>query len=197
MACGIFVLPVICIMIKVSTSETNVTDENMNCEAQLSEMNTRMYAMERTMNWFFPEIMDNLKDNKNEIEALKSKVNCERNDQPEYTVHYFLKNQADAGLVCNARGSHLVSFESVDERDHVYELIQHQCSNMGFWTSAKKPRAGGWVWSNSGELIIDEVWGAREPSGDGDCAHMFQSRPKYALNDLSCAIEMCFICESP
>ena len=200
MALGIYILPVICIMIKVSTSATIVSDTQTTCESQLGEMHEEMCALESSINWVFSEVMDTLKHAKNQVEDLKSvfnaQFNCERNKSSVYTVHYSLKNQTEAELCCQAEGSHLVSFQTLNEYNHVFQLIPRPCSGWGFWTSALKGRNDTWIWEISEELIIDEVWWTGQPSGDGVCAHMIKRKGDYRLNDLPCQKEMCFVCES-
>ena len=114
-----------------------------------------------------------------------------------YTFHYATKNWRDADLSCKAHGKHLVSFESVEQYDHVFEPIQKYCSDLGFWTSARELESNIWIWRNTGHFVIDDIWSPVHPDGDGDCGHMQQSQPGYPLNDLPCDTEMCYICESP
>ena len=102
----------------------------------------------------------------------------------------------DADLSCKVEGRHLVSFETVDEYNHVLALIQKRCSAYGFWTSARDLGGDHWVWRNSGEKLIDDHWARGQPSGDGDCGNMFPTF-QHALNDGVCEREMCYICEGP
>ena len=128
MAFGIYILPIIGIMIKVLTSENAISDEKLTCEAQLQEVNENLLALETSINGSFPKIMDTLKDVKNKVEALKGdffgQFFCERNKSSVYTVHDTLMNQTNAKLSCQANGSHLVSIENMHELNYISELIQ-------------------------------------------------------------------------
>ena len=161
-----------------------------------------MQALERTINTFIPEIIDDLQIGQDKIEQLQSdftaQFNVEKNKSSMYTIHYSTKIWIDADLSCKARGEHLVSFESVDESNHVTKLLQNQCStNLGFWTSARDLGNDNWIWRDNGELIMDDVWSTTEPSGNGDCALIHPSNPSYPLDDHPCDRYMCYICESP
>ena len=198
MAFGIYISLIICIMIPIMKSQNTVLQTTKNCEAQLSEMNGRMNALESLI----PEIMGTLKDVKNQVDELKksfnAQVNSETNKSSEYAIHYYKKNWMDADLYCKARGGRLVSFESVQEYNLVADLIQSKCSGKGgFWTSARDLGSDSWIWRDSGEFVIDDIWGTSEPNGDGNCGHMKQTQPGYPLKDRSCDSEMCYICESP
>ena len=117
MSFGIYVSLVIWITVPNLKSQNTVLQIKRNCEAQLSEMNVRMQTLEKTLDSF-------VTDNQNQIEDLKSTLNaqlyCERNKSSVYTIEYTLKNWMDADLSCKANGSHLVSYESVDEHNHVF-----------------------------------------------------------------------------
>ena len=134
--------------------------------------------------------MDELKS------ALNATIHCESNKSSVYTLYYTLKNWMDADLSCKAEGKHLVSFDSMDEFNHVFELISKECSIYGFWTSARDLGGDNWIWRNSGDMVLDDLWGGSEPTGDGDCGHMFLNFTPYQLNDASCELKMCYICES-
>ena len=165
-----------------------------NCEAQLSEMNARMNNLEKLMESFVTE-------NQKQINELKSAFNarCDSraNEPSAYTIHYTGKNWMDADLSCKAEGKHLVSFETLDEQKHVFELIEQECSLFGFWASARDLGGDNWIWRNSGEVVLTGLWGDGEPSGDGDCGNLHQSFTQYLLNDAPCETKNCYICESP
>ena len=113
-----------------------------------------MHALQSTMDTFIPEIMNDVKNLKEQLKGAH--FNCETNKSPVYTIHYTPKNWTDADFVCKANGSHLVSFETVEEYNHVVELSQERwCS--GFWTSARDVGDDDWVWSNSGERVLDDL----------------------------------------
>ena len=147
-------------------------------------------------------MLGTLKDVKNQVDELKeaftAQVNSETNKSSVYTIHYATKNWMDADLSCKARGGYLVSFESVEEYNHVVDLIQSKCSgNGGFWTSARDLGSDIWIWRDSGEFVIDDIWLKGEPNGDGDCGHMYDLFNTYPLNDMACDSKICYICESP
>ena len=200
MAFWISISLVICIVIPLLKSQNTVSKTTLKYEAQLSEMNARMQALERTINTFIPEIMNNLQNGQDKIEKLQSEFtaqfNCEKNKSSVYTIHYEIKNWIDADLSCKTGGGHLVSFESADEYNHVFELIQSKCSVWGgFWTSARDLGSDIWIWRNSGEMVLRDLWWTLQPDGDGDCGHMHQHNTNYPLNDFSCDRKMCYICE--
>ena len=102
----------------------------------------------------------------------------------------------DADLSCKANGSHLVSFETVDELHHVYRLIDKQCPVQGYWTSASDLGDDNWIWQNSGEMVLDDLWYRGEPSGDGDCGNTYRQVQRNTLNDAKCENNFCYICET-
>ena len=148
-----------------------------NCEQQLSEMNVLIHTLQGTIDCFIPEITNKLHDDKDEIGKLKSAVNahfrCESKTPSEKNnSHHSVKNWIDADLSCKAEGGHLVSFETVDKQNYVFRLIQKRCPVLGFWTSARDLGGDNWIWKNSREAVLNDVWRSREPSGDGDCGHI-------------------------
>ena len=140
-------------------------------------------------------------DNQNQIEelksALKEEIHCQTNKSSVYTINYSLKNWIEADLSCKVEGSHLVSFETVDERNHVAMLMEKDCSVLSFWISARDLGGDNWIWRNSGESVLGDLWRPGQPDGDGDCGHMHPYDNTYQLNDLKCSQKMCYICESP
>ena len=100
------------------------------------------------------ELKSALNNVEKQIEELKSdfknvQSDTKRNESSVYTIHYTLKNWMDSDLSCKAEGGHLVSFEIVDEQNHVAGLIQ--------W---RYPRNWGlgddnWIWRNRGEMVLE------------------------------------------
>ena len=198
MALGIYALLVICILMQISKSQNTAKQTNMVCQAQLSEINVRMDALQNRMDSFIPEMRNNLK---NQTEQMKGTFNahtkCEANKSPVYTIHYTPKTWMDADLSCKANGSHLVSFETVNELQNVYKLIGKQCPKPGYWTSARDLGDDNWIWRNSGGKVLDDLWYKVEPSGDGDCGNTYRGAWRNALNDAICQKFFCYICETP
>ena len=202
MGFGIYILLVICIISKIMISQNTAMETKRKCEAQLSEMNDRMYALQRTMDSFVTDNQNQMDrfftDNQKQIDELKcaysETFDCETN-KAVYTIHYSLAYWLAANKSCQSKGSDLVSFESVEEYNHVLKLILKKCSSKGFWTSAKKV-GNKWMWKNKDKTVLDSLWNFGEPCGDGGCGYMSQDVPYYPLNDISCWSQMCYICES-
>ena len=161
-------------------------------------MNVLIHTLQGTIDRIIYEITNKLHDDNDEMGELKSAVNahfrCETKPPSVYTIRHSVKNWIDADLSCKAEGGHLVSFETEDEQNHV---IQKRCPVLGFWTSARDLGGDNWIWRNSEEAVLNDVWRSRESSGDGDCGRMHQACTIYLLNDLPCEKEMCFICKRP
>ena len=203
-------------VINISQTQNTAILTTMKFEAQLSDMNTRMQALEQSMNSFVtdnqkqteelksafntkfnfvPEIENNLEDVQIKLGELK--LNCVQNDSSKYTFHHSVKSWTDADLSCKAEGRHLVSFETVAEQRHAFRLTRMYTSCQ-YWTSAKDLGRDNWIWENSREKVLDDLWNKspKEPSGDGDCAHMNKGLKGSPLNDTPCPAKLCYICES-
>ncbi len=66
-----------------------------------------------------------------------------------YTNYYGFMDEY-AGEYCEARGGHLVSFETQEEFDYVYEIASKYKGIKFFWTSGMN-NGEKWIWTNSGE----------------------------------------------
>ena len=182
----------------VERQNTELKSGLNNVERQNTQLKSTLNNVERQNT----ELKSDLNNVERQIEELKSDFKnapfcIERNKPSVYSIHYSLKNWMDADLACKAEGGHLVSFETVDEQNHVAGLIQWRSPIWGFWTSARDLGDDNWIWRNSGVTVLEALWHRGEPNGDGDCGSTYRGQRNMILNDISCAEQFCYVCETP
>ena len=182
-------------MVQIFMSQDTTFQIKVNYKAELSEINSQIHALEKSMNHF-------VRDNHKDINKLKCACNetsaCEI--KKVYTIYWDEENWMYADLFCpyHALDSHLVSFETIDEQEQMFELIQKASSRCTrFWTSARKLASNNWIWRATGEKVNDDLWGPRQPRGDFGCGYIARQGFKYSLHSMDCEASMCYICERP
>ncbi|KAJ2946198.1 hypothetical protein O0L34_g5133 [Tuta absoluta] len=126
-----------------------------------------------------------------------------------YKFHSVPKTWDEAVSVCQAEESYLAVINSQAEADFLVQLAQQKNDynapglfykghlHLGF----RKRQGGDWETVNGVTLNATgfSIWGATQPSGDGDCGATvftegFVNKPGH-LNDLPCHPLVDFICE--
>ena len=93
MAFGIYILIVICLLTNMSKTQLTTKQPKMTCQAQLSEVNARMQALQRRMDNF-------VTDNQKQIEELKHAFTAQVNSVskiPSDDSEYFYFNGGPSG----------------------------------------------------------------------------------------------------
>ena len=103
----------------------------------------------------------------------------------------------DAESACQELGSQLASIHSSDDFNDAASVCSNALSTYGVlspgcWIGLYE-NSGTWTWTDNSALDYTR-WNPSEPSGDGDCVHLWNDY-SYNFNDKECTAEMYPICD--
>ena len=116
-----------------------------------------------------------------------------------YKLFTDLKNQESSKQVCNDNGAHLVTIESADKQNFIYEEFLAGAGSKDYWIGLTDSETeGNWKWANGATLTGYNNWASYQPNDykGQDCAAIkgaTQNSGKW--HDVSCYFNKGFICE--
>lgn len=104
-----------------------------------------------------------------------------------YRRWFIETDQEGAMAFCASAGGALVSLESEEEREFLFNRIESD-----FWTAGHRLTSEGYTWARDGSLVSPEALAeAADTSADNDC--LFQSGGELLAGP--CSTAMAFVCE--
>ncbi|CAH1110862.1 unnamed protein product [Psylliodes chrysocephalus] len=122
------------------------------------------------------------------------------NKNSYYIGNHMVLSYVDADRFCKLIGMELVSIESKEENNYIYNYIRDTIAGTTFWSAGTRLVNGiDWYWLPYGRKVTYTNWFVGKPDSKVEHCIQLQFLKDSGLfwNDLNCAIAQNFICEAP